>query len=289
MLRRLLRALGWQKRELRILQWNCNGIRPKAERLKELLSREQIDIAVIQETHLKPRHSFSLGQEYVIHRKDRTSHKGGVMTIFSTRIASFYTMHIRPPEGVEGQSWILRLSGMGVIVLHNWYLPPGRVKSRTTPFTLQAVQPHMRKSAFLLGDFNCKSPWWGYKGTDSVGRAMQALVKDNSLVFLNQVGVSTLRRQGTVPDLSLVTEDLARNCEWRTGDSLGSDHSTIQIVLNMDKVNAGVNRVVPVIRKRKYRRKFSLKRLGRNLMWVVKYAVKFWDRKPRRLKRKKTQ
>ena len=84
MLRRLLRAIGWQKRELRILQWNCNGIRPKGERLKEFLSREKIDIAVIQETHLKPHHSFTLGPDFVIHRKDRSTHKGRYLSIFVT-------------------------------------------------------------------------------------------------------------------------------------------------------------------------------------------------------------
>ena len=38
---------------------------------------------------------------------------------------------------------------------------------------------------FFAGDFNCKSPWWGYAGTDHVGRTVQAFVEANDVAFLN--------------------------------------------------------------------------------------------------------
>jgi hypothetical protein len=45
---------------------------------------------------------------------------------------------------------------------------------------------------FVVGDFNCKSPWWGYTGTDHVGRTLQAFVEANDVAFLNEKGA----RQG---------------------------------------------------------------------------------------------
>ena len=48
-------------------------------------------------------------------------------------------------------------------------------------FIFDKVEPYMRRGGLLLGDFNCKSPWWGYKGTDSIGRALQSLVQGNKV------------------------------------------------------------------------------------------------------------
>ena len=76
MFKRIFSVFSSSETELRILQWNCNGIRPKAERFREYLDREKVDIAVIQETHLNPHHSFDLGPDYYVLRKDRTTHKG---------------------------------------------------------------------------------------------------------------------------------------------------------------------------------------------------------------------
>ncbi len=72
----LKRVILGPEKEIRILQWNCNGVRKKQAVLKNLLERQKIDIAFIQETHLNPYHQFDLGPNYVIHRKDRPTHKG---------------------------------------------------------------------------------------------------------------------------------------------------------------------------------------------------------------------
>lgn len=257
------------KKELRILQWNCNGIRPKTAQLLELLEKEQIDVAVIQETHLNPHHSFSLGTEYIVHRKDRNSHKGGVMTIFRSNLNRVYKMRIETPAGVEGQSWILKAPGLGTLLLHNYYCPPATATAR---FNLKPVIPYLRQSALLLGDFNSKSPWWGYKNTDPIGRSVQKLVNHHNVVFLNQKGVATLDR-GTVPDLSLASADIARHCEWRIGQYHGSDHRTILIkVTNKSREYSG--RVVPVKTTKKRRRRLTLKRLWTTLSLYFKKILK---------------
>ncbi len=45
----------------------------------------------IQETHLNRHHGLDLGPGYIVRRMDRPSHKGGVMSIFSSRLYR-YTM-----------------------------------------------------------------------------------------------------------------------------------------------------------------------------------------------------
>jgi len=278
----LWRLLWGGGSELRILQWNCNGIRPKAAQFRAFLLKEKIDIALIQETHLNPHHSFSLGPDFIIVRNDRRTHKGGVMSVFRSSLTRVHRLNISPPAGVEGQSWMVGGLGGGLraLLLHNWYLTPTRRANKE--FSLNSVKPYMRQTGLLLGDFNCKSPWWGYKGTDTVGRSIQSLVEHNNLVFLNEKGVSTLRHHGTTPDLSLATGDLAGRCSWRAGDYLGSDHRLILINVNLRRQcnTAGANRIVPLAAKpRTRRRRWTVKRLVKTVKGVFGSILNLFRRK----------
>ena len=44
--------------QIKIAQWNCEGISKKKEALKIFLHKEKIDIACLQETHLNPNLRF---------------------------------------------------------------------------------------------------------------------------------------------------------------------------------------------------------------------------------------
>jgi len=267
--------------EIKILQWNCNGIRSKRESLLEYLEKNRIDVALIQETHLNPHHRFDLGCDYVVHRQDRPSHKGGVMSVFHRKYTRVYEMRIRTPDGVEGQSWAMMGSGFK-IMLHNWYCPPRSkqsVKQLKKP-TLKAIIPYMRVKALLVGDFNCKSHWWGYTGSDSLGRSMQDLVVNHDVKFLNQKKTVTLPAHRTTPDLTLATPDIADYLKWEVGDRLGSDHRTIIItysptsrISQTRKRRQDKNRIAPCARPKKTLSaivSLKLKRFVRRLMLVVK-------------------
>ena len=132
----------------------------------------------------------------------------------------------------------------------------------------------------LSGDFNCKSPWWGYRGTDPVGRSLQALVQRGGVVFLNERGAPTLR-QGTTPDLSLATGDLAGRCRWRAGEFLGSDHRTILIHLSFKNSARYTNRIVPMERKIN-RRTLTAKRVYKAVKKGLTLLYRYFARKPRR-------
>ena len=67
---------------LRILQWNADGLKYKADELAAKLKRSDIDVAVVQETHLtKSDPTPSVGDEYVAIREDRKVNiqKGGLL------------------------------------------------------------------------------------------------------------------------------------------------------------------------------------------------------------------
>jgi len=277
-----------EARYFKILQWNCNGVRPKLSKLQKYLEEHKIDAVFIQETHLNKKHTLDAGANYIVQRSDRPTHKGGVMSIFHKNVR-FYKMRIRAPPGVEGQSWNLYLHNRDVLTVHNWYNPQQNNKL----FTLDPVEKFMRRGSLLLGDFNCKSVWWGYAGRDRVGKCFEQFVSGNDVKFLNKSHEKTfvgkrcksgsrfsLEAAGTSPDLSLASIDIADYCDWSLGDSLGSDHRTIKIEIDMKRKGAvKKGRVEPMLVVRK-KRKLSFKvRLKRKIRLCFKNLKKFLLRK----------
>ncbi|GFV93398.1 uncharacterized protein TNCV_4540091 [Trichonephila clavipes] len=61
--------------------WNANSVKYKLGELRNFLCDEDPDIIGIQETHLGPADSFKL-PNYICHRSDRLSHRGGGTAIF---------------------------------------------------------------------------------------------------------------------------------------------------------------------------------------------------------------
>lgn len=62
-------------KDIKIVQWNAAGLINKPE-IKQLILKNDYDIACIQETHLKPRHFYNI-TGYRIIRNDRPDGRGG--------------------------------------------------------------------------------------------------------------------------------------------------------------------------------------------------------------------
>ena len=71
---------------LNILHWNAEGIQNKKATLAERLRKEDIDVACIQETHLKENLRFNM-RGYQVVRQDRTDRiKGGVLILIKNSL-----------------------------------------------------------------------------------------------------------------------------------------------------------------------------------------------------------
>ena len=77
----MLNLADQEKESINILQWNAEGVWGKKEALKHRLHEQKIDVACLQETHLKNSHRFSI-RGYQTFRKDRESGpKGGILIL----------------------------------------------------------------------------------------------------------------------------------------------------------------------------------------------------------------
>lgn len=71
---------------LNIIYWNCQSLYHKATEVFDHIVKENVDVALLSETWLKPKHNLSL-QNYSIYRADRIENEhGGVAIIIRNSI-----------------------------------------------------------------------------------------------------------------------------------------------------------------------------------------------------------
>ena len=112
-----------EKESINILQWNAEGVWGKKEALKHRLHEQKIDVACLQETHLKNSHRFSI-RGYQTFRKDRESGpKGGILILVKNDLPAI-ELDVEPGDQAEIQC--IKIKGKKEITLFNCYCPPGK-------------------------------------------------------------------------------------------------------------------------------------------------------------------
>ena len=113
------------KENIRIMQWNANGINPKVDELRAVLKELEIDICLIQESKLRPGSPTPYFQGYGTYRSDRTTTKagGGLISLIRDSII-FEKVHAGIKEGTEVQTFRVRMSRRKWITITNVYCAP---------------------------------------------------------------------------------------------------------------------------------------------------------------------
>ncbi|KAG8234014.1 hypothetical protein J437_LFUL013932 [Ladona fulva] len=129
MLMALKRAV--ENRPLTILSWNARGaVGKKTPELINLLQNLQVDAALIQETHLKPHHRWTV-TGFTVHRTDRSSapglekrQGGGTAILIADHLTG--TINLPTPttqHGLEATNAIINTQH-GQVQLTSLYPPP---------------------------------------------------------------------------------------------------------------------------------------------------------------------
>ena len=193
--------------QIKIAQWNCEGISKKKEALKIFLHKEKIDIACLQETYLNPNLRF-LVRGYQCFRQDRPNrHKGGVLILVSNKIPA-QEITIQTGEESEIIGITAQLHNKKVII-YNCYAPPDKqlgLHNIKVPET----------NCLVLGDFNSHSPSWGYNDLDTKGEEIEDWQIINNLQLLQNHNdeptfYSRTWKSTSTPDLAMATTDISRH------------------------------------------------------------------------------
>ena len=218
-------------RRFMFLQWNAEGVWGKKEALKHRLHEQKIDVACLQETHLKNSHRFSI-RGYQTFRKDRESGpKGGILILVKNDLPAI-ELDVEPGDQAEIQC--IKIKDKREITLFNCYCPPGKQLN----LDKMAIPP---ERCIVLGDFNSHSPSWGYPDLDLRGEEIENWQIENRLLLLNHPDdqptfYSRRWRSTTTPDLGFSTDDIEKSTSRTVLDQLaGSDHRPILIRMQLTK------------------------------------------------------
>ena len=188
-----------------ILQWNCKGLRTRAEELKILIRDNDPGIVCLQETKLGMS-SFNPGMNYIFHASPPPAGeraKGGAGIIVKKSIQHSV---IRLNTSLQAVAISLILDKQ--LTVCSLYLPPDL---HFTNSDLQGLASQLPTPYLILGDFNSHNPLWGSASIDAKGKIVEDFIDANSLTIYND-GSATFHNvhsnHSSSIDLSICTIDV---------------------------------------------------------------------------------
>ena len=214
--------------QLKILNWNANGIlcRNRALELLQLLEEEGIGVACITETHLKPTQNLFI-PNFVIHRKDRIHSGGGGVLILVHRTYRHKAISTSSNCETIGVEISLERGPLRIISCYN----PPQISNN---FSDLVALLNSNFSTIIAGDLNAKHPAWGCSSTNSNGRSL--LKKSLRHHFSVEIPPSTTHVPGSAlhsPEILdiFITKNINIHSDPQAISALSSDHSPVILAL----------------------------------------------------------
>lgn len=216
---------------LKIILWNANGVTRRKEELRLLLTNDNIDVALITETHLRPLHRFSI-PGYTTYRTDfpRDEAHGGTAIILRCNI-SHYLHSQTAKDSFQVTSIVLPLTSYSINLSSVYCSPSKPVYHTELLSTFLSFGTHF----IAGGDFNAKHPLWGSRTTSSRGRIISDIIQSQNFSYLSPNNPtywpSDPNRTPDVLDFFIASGLGGLHSSVRTLNDLSSDHSPVLLCL----------------------------------------------------------
>ena len=246
------------RNNLRILQWNANGIRPRRTELTHFLSQNQYDLIFVQESHLSSDSTFhipgykTLQKNCFMTRRGTTISTGnlggGVLILVKNGLT--YTSLSSLDPSFDYLAITVKIKGASPIHLFNVNVP--LIRSSSSDSRLKSFSPFLLPSSpttYIFGDFNSHHSFWdSHSPEDQSGKDLfDWLLSD--LIPINNPEHHTLLHRATgnhsSPDLSLIPVQIASKCTWQALPDLDSDHLPISITIPASPLINSIHRLPP--------------------------------------------
>ncbi|GFT66249.1 probable RNA-directed DNA polymerase from transposon X-element [Trichonephila clavipes] len=196
--------------------------------MRDFIDKHAPDLLLLQETHLRPEHSFGI-PNYICYRNDRTNSVrgwGGTAILIKRNISHF---HVPTPPlltGVEATLVALTPTDQEPFLVASIYAPPN-LNYRNLSADLDALFK-IFNTAIVAGDYNAKHTSWGCVSSDPRGNYLLRYITNNKL---DLIAPPTPTRYG-IDSASTLDYALIKNLNWPCiADSLAelsSDHNPIR-------------------------------------------------------------
>lgn len=162
---------------LRVVSWNANGISSKIIETTDFLIQHDVDVLLLQETHLRPCNPLKF-PNYTVYRSDRLVGRGGGTAI---AIRNSLPHSLPDPQIIlsqaEATSIFIPNTHFQHLQLSSVYLAPTR-DFCNLDFLNLSNQPF---PVLLAGDLNSKHQVWGCRATNTKGRSLHEFCESQHL------------------------------------------------------------------------------------------------------------
>lgn len=213
---------------LKILNWNARSVARKKLELLDFCLKEEVDILILSETHLKPKVSFSLPNFKTI-RLDRADGVGGGVAIavrsnISVRVLPHFRTTVIEALGVE-----VDLSD-GKLIVVAAYCPRQCVRNLKSTFNADLAKITRFNQRFILaGDLNARHENWNNNLRNCNGTL---LFNDSQLGHYHICAPfepTFFSSVGNPSTLDIFLSNLDTISQPRVHDALSSDHYPVSV------------------------------------------------------------
>lgn len=155
------------KKCLRVMHWNAQGIttEPAVSQLELFVHKEKIDIILLNETFLKPKHKFKISK-YKVYREDRKTHGGGVLIAILESIDHKLLPKYKTSD-TENISISIKINGRTTIIT-SAYNPHYTNKFKDDIEILTNISSDF----FIFGDLNAHHTSWNCQDFNPAGNVL---------------------------------------------------------------------------------------------------------------------
>ena len=220
---------------LNILQFNCNGLTRKIDEIIHFMTKNEIQIAAIQETKLSTSSKLLKRGEFTIIRQDRKRNKGGGIAFLIHDKVQYRTTTLPAPMIPDThleQLGIIVRSGETEIKIINVYVPPQ--SSCEAGYRLSIDHLLQIDDCIIAGDLNAHHQLWHSNlSNDQRGEELADQIDSASFGVINEdAHTRVTANSNSSPDVTLASFSLLTATDWRVETALNSDHLPIIITLN---------------------------------------------------------
>ncbi|KAL1447787.1 hypothetical protein WDU94_010908 [Cyamophila willieti] len=217
---------------IKVLNWNANGIKLQRSVFIDFLTRHNIDIACVNETHLTPSDSFRI-PGFKIQRRDRlpVSAHGGVAIFVKSNLV-FEAIPDLPMNSLELVGICLSLVNKKRLKLFATYLRPSKTLSL---LDIRSIFNNNLIPTMLIGDMNCKHPAWFSRVSNPNGNKLfRAMTSSNWIVSAPDEPTFFPHQEDRIPDVLdvAVCQNISGVVSHTTVQELDSDH--VPVIIEID-------------------------------------------------------
>lgn len=223
-------------RSLQAAFYNANGLKTRRNELEVFANQHDLDLILVNETHLQRVDRDPKIQGYVLHRRDRPLGPGGGTAIY---------IHHRIPHHAAALPIIFRLEAVGVVIqmpqgpltIFSCYNPPSQLPADELVDLLDSGH-----SVIAAGDFNAKHRDWFSRSHNRSGRQLRDLAVTHGWLVSAPAEPTHHHYATGLPDILdvVIVKDVPLQIDLTSVNDLSSDHNPVLMHIG-DGANDPVN------------------------------------------------